>query len=213
MGTEIVIQVAFLLLTLGLFLSIYHLPNKFLTKLRSAHRTSAQSNRHFLQGAHLLSRARSTSNRTTSLSLAKEALAEADHALAIQPRDAAAHILRALSLDLLGHKSSALRSLDAALSTPAVKSLSEWDKGDALVKRAELHLAVNRRRRVDSAISDLVEATRLRRDSVKGWCLLGQCYEQKGMKDEAHDAFGEALKHVLSVNNCVRRLAATCCAN
>ncbi|GMH24665.1 hypothetical protein Nepgr_026508 [Nepenthes gracilis] len=195
MQTEIVIQVAFLLLTLGIFLSIYNLPKKALTKLRSSnHRAAAQSNRHFLRGAQLLSRARSTRNRPASLSLANDALAEADKALALQPRDPAAHILRGLAQDLLGHKSSALRSLDAALSPPSVKLLSVGEKSDALVKRAEIQMAVNRRRRIDSAVSDLVEAVALTRDNVKAFCLLGQCYEQKRMWAEAQKAYEEALK-------------------
>ncbi|GAB4848803.1 hypothetical protein Ancab_003597 [Ancistrocladus abbreviatus] len=194
MPTEILINVAFLILTLGIFLSIYNLPKKTLTNLRTNRRAATQSNRHFLNGAQLLSRARSTRNRSVSISLAKDAVAEADKALALQPRDPAAHILRGLALDQMGHKSSALRSLDTALSPPVVKSLSEREKGDALVKRAELQLAVNRRRRVESAVSDLLEAVELTRDNVKAFCLLGQCYEQKGTRDEACKAYKEALK-------------------
>lgn len=62
------------------------------------------------------------------------------------------------------------------------------------MKRAELQLAVNRRRRVDSALSDLVEAVALSKDNVKAFCLLGQCYEQKALKDEAVKAFQVALE-------------------
>ncbi|KAH7517688.1 hypothetical protein FEM48_Zijuj09G0091000 [Ziziphus jujuba var. spinosa] len=51
------------------------------------------------------------------------------------PKDPAPHILRALALDLIDRKNSALRSLDLALSFPCVKSLLEKKRGDALVKR------------------------------------------------------------------------------
>lgn len=191
---ETAIQLAFLALTLGIFLAIYNLPKKAFTKLRSSNRATVQSNRHFLIGAQLLSRARSTRHRSAAASLAKDAVAEADKALALQPKDPAAHILKALAQDLMGHRTSAIKSLDAALSPPAVKLLSDREKADALVKRAELQMAVNRRRRVDSAVSDLVEAVGLTRDNATAFCLLGQCYELKGMRDEALDAFERALQ-------------------
>lgn len=190
---ETTIQLAFLVLAIGIFLAIYNLPKKAFTKLRSSHRATSLSNRHFLAGAQLLSRARSTRHRSSAATLAKSAVDEADKALALHPRDPAAHILKALAQDLLGHRTAALRSLDAALSPPAVKLLSRTEKGDALVKRAEMQLAVNRRRRVESAVLDLVEAVDLTRDNAKGFCLLGQCYEHKGMRDEALKAFQDAL--------------------
>ncbi|CAO2830336.1 unnamed protein product [Amaranthus hypochondriacus] len=193
-SSDIVIQIAFLLFTFAIFLVIYNLPKTAFSKLRSNSRAASQSSRHFLNGAQLLSRARSTRNRSAAESLAKEAVAEADIAISLLPRDAAALILRALALELLGRRTSALRSLDSALTSPASKSLSGRERGDALVKRAELQLGVNRRRRVDSALSDLVEAVSLTRDNSKAFCLLGQCYEMKGMRNEACAAFDEALK-------------------
>lgn len=99
----------------------------------------------------------------------------------------------------MGRRAAAIRSLDFALSPPAAKSLSAAERADALVERAEVKMAVNMRRRVDSAMADLKEAMGLSRgvserssDSV-GMCLLGKCYEWKGMKGEAEDAFREAL--------------------
>ncbi|XP_042494243.1 stress-induced-phosphoprotein 1-like [Macadamia integrifolia] len=194
MVTDVLIQVLFVLVSLGMFLAMHNFPRQALAKLRLRNRGNVQAKRHFVQGAQLLTRARSARNKSTCVSLAKESVDEADKALLLDPKDAAAHILKALALDLQGHKSSALRSLDIALSPPAVKTLSDRERGDALFKRAELQFAVNRRRRVDSALSDLVEAVKLSPDNSKAFCLLGQCYEEKEMTEEAKKAYEEAIK-------------------
>ncbi|KAF8406100.1 hypothetical protein HHK36_008180 [Tetracentron sinense] len=194
MVSDVILQVGLLLLTLGMFFAMHNIPKQALSKLRIRSRANVQAKRHFVQGAQLLARARSAQKRTTSLSLAKDATNEADKALSLDPKEAAAHILKALALDLQGHKTSALKSLDTALSPPSVKSLSDSERGDALFKRAELQISVNRRRRVDSAVSDLVEAVKLSPSNSTAFCLLGQCYEQKQMKDEARKAYLEAKR-------------------
>ncbi|KAK4352304.1 hypothetical protein RND71_027822 [Anisodus tanguticus] len=90
-----------------------------------------QSKRHFVQGAQLLSQAKATTakDRLAATSLAKSAEAQADLAIALDPKD--------------GFKTSALDSIDVALSPLAVKSLSEQERADALFKRAELRLAAS----------------------------------------------------------------------
>lgn len=197
MGTDVMLQLAVLIFTLCVFYLLQHLPKQALSKLRSKARPNVQAHRHFISGAQLLARARSAqykNNKTAAFNLAKSAVTEADKALAVQPKDPAAHILKAMALEIMGHRGPALKSLDLALSPPIVKGLSEKDRGDALFKRAELQIAMNRRRRVDSAVSDLVEAVKLSCDNANAFYLLGHCYELKGLREEAEKAFVEALK-------------------
>lgn len=89
---------------------------------------------------------------------------------------------------------SALRSLDTALSPPLSKSLASKERGDALFKRAEIQLAVNKKRKVESAVADLVEAVKLNPENGNAFCLLGECYEKKHMKSEAKSAYESALR-------------------
>ncbi|ONK81013.1 uncharacterized protein A4U43_C01F24300 [Asparagus officinalis] len=73
--------------------------------------------------------------------------------------------------------------------------LGPKEKADALIKRAELSLGVGkRRRRVDQAIEDLTEAMKIGERSGKGLGLLGECYEWKGMIEEARRAYEEAIE-------------------
>ncbi|XP_010523303.1 PREDICTED: uncharacterized protein LOC104801678 [Tarenaya hassleriana] len=201
---QMMVQVAILLLTLAMFWAVTYLPKRTLANFRTKHRATVQTQRQLIQASRLLARARTTTNRSHSLSLAKSALAEADDAISLSPDDAAAHIVRALALDLLGHRTSALKSFDSALTYPRVKSLSDGERADALVKRAEMKLAVNRRRRIGSAIEDLEEAVKLA-DAAAGdggrgdntarmHCVLGECYEFMGLKEKAHWAYDKALK-------------------
>ncbi|XP_009612160.1 uncharacterized protein LOC107803954 [Nicotiana tabacum] len=196
MWRDLLLQAVLILATVFMFLFMYNIPQKFFSKLRLRNRADMQAKRHFVQGAQLLSQAKSSAakDRSAAASLAKSAEAEADLAIALDPRDAAAHILKALALDLQGFKTSALDSIDIALSPLAVKSLSEPEKADALFKRAELRLAVSRRGQVDSVIEDLTESVRLKGDNVKAFCLLGDCYEKKGLTEEAQEVYEKALK-------------------
>ncbi|CAF2062544.1 unnamed protein product [Brassica napus] len=50
--------------------------------------------RQLIQASHLLARARATTKKSQSQSLAKTALTEADDEIAISPDDAAGHIVR-----------------------------------------------------------------------------------------------------------------------
>nr|GMC54375.1 Tetratricopeptide-like helical [Ipomoea batatas] len=194
MWTDLLLQAALILLTLFMFLLMHNVPQKFFSKLRLRNRADIQAKRHFIQGAQLLAQAKAAKDRSTTTKLAKSAESEADTAIAMDPKDAAAHILKALALEVLGFKTSALDAIDAALSPAVAKSLSDPERADALFKRAELRLAASRRGRVDSAVEDLVESVRLKGDNAKAFCLLGDCYKRKGLKNEAQEAYEDALK-------------------
>ncbi|KAI4314428.1 hypothetical protein L6164_027338 [Bauhinia variegata] len=194
MAPEVVLQLAILTLTVAILYVVHHLRQRGgqnRSRVRTRNRDSLQSERHLVQGSRLLARARSNPDRAHS----KSALLEADEALSLTPRDPAAHILKAHALDLMGHHAAALKSMDSALSSPHVKSLSQRERQEALVKRAQLKLAVNKRRRVDSAVDDLVEAVSLcEGNDSEALCLLGQCYEWKGNKEKAEEAFKRAIE-------------------
>lgn len=196
MWRDLLLQAILILVTIFMFLFMYNVPQKYFSKLRLRNRADMQSKRHFVQGAQLLSQAKlaAAKDRSDATSLAKSAEAQADLAIALDPKDAAAHILKALALDLQGFKTSALDSIDVALSPLAVKSLSEPERADALFKRAQLRLAASQRGQVDSVIDDLTRSVRLKGDNVKAFCLLGECYEKKGLKEEAQKAYQEAQK-------------------
>ncbi|CAF1716903.1 uncharacterized protein BNAC09G07010D [Brassica napus] len=193
MATEPLIQGAIMLLAFAMFWALKYLSQQGLTKFRSKHRATLQTQRQLIQASRLLARARATTKKSQSQSLAKTALTEADDVIAISPDDAAGHIVRALALDLLGHHTAALKSFDTALTYPRLKSLSVGERADALVKRAEMKVAVNRRRRNDSAIEDLEEAVRLAAgtDTARIFRLLGECYEYKGLNEKAQWALSK----------------------
>jgi tetratricopeptide (TPR) repeat protein len=188
------LQAVIVLFTLALFYAINKYPRQLISKLRSKTRSKAQTHRHFVNAAQLLSRARSTKNRVKSHKLADDAVSEAEKLLAIDGGDAASHILKGLALDLMGRRSAAIECFDAALSAPAVRSLGKRERGDALFKRAEMVVAVKGGRRVESAVVDLVEAVRLVPENGKAFGLLGECYEIRGEKDAAKKAFVEAVR-------------------
>ncbi|OIV96606.1 hypothetical protein TanjilG_28463 [Lupinus angustifolius] len=164
---------------------------------------ATKAKRHFVKGAQLLSQARSSKNLTGSSSdsssgsdsgsfsgLVQEALEEADKSIALNPKDAAPYLLKSLALELQGFRTSALETIDMALSPLAVKSLEDEEKGDALLKRAELKNAL----KVDSVVEDLTQVVKLSPKNLKGWVLLGECYEGKKIEDEAIKAYKKALE-------------------
>ncbi|KAK7317681.1 hypothetical protein RJT34_02112 [Clitoria ternatea] len=182
MATEVILQLGILILALSMIFLMYNIRSQITqtsTRTRNKNHQS-QPNRHLALASRHLARARSATHRAQH---AKSALVETDWALSISPKDPEAQLLRAQALHLMGHRAAALKSFHVALSSRAAKSLSAADRADALVKMAELKVAVNRRRRVDSAIEDLVEALELSGEegnNSEALCLLGKCYDGKG---------------------------------
>ncbi|WVY91602.1 hypothetical protein V8G54_037116 [Vigna mungo] len=187
---DTVLQLGMLLLVFLFYLFMHNVPKKLWSDLRLRNRADIQAKRHFVQGAQLLARARSSKSKA----LAKEAQAQAQRAIALDPRDAAPHLLKALALDFLGLRSAALDSLDDALSPLAATSLSPSERADALLKRAELRLASTQRARVDSALADLSESVKLNPNSAKAFFALGDCLERKKMNEDAVKAYEQALE-------------------
>ncbi|TKY74428.1 anaphase-promoting complex subunit 7 [Spatholobus suberectus] len=191
---DIALQVVLILLAILAFLATHGVPQRLFAKLlhRPPNPRAVQAKRHFVTGAQLLAEARRSPSN--SASLAKQALAEAESAIALDPKDAASHLLKSMALDLQGFRGNALEALDAALSPLAAGSLADDERGDALLKRAELKIKTSERRRVDSVLADLTESVKLSPRNAKAWRMLGECYEGNKMGEEAKKAYKEALE-------------------
>eukprot|EP00249_Psilotum_nudum_P014245 c24738_g1_i1 orf=536-1168(+) len=187
-------QVVIFILGLALFWAVQSLAKVMVGPSRSRGRAKAQAQRHFVKGAQVLARSRSAGSAALGRSLAREASEEADKAIALDPRDAASHVLKALALEQQGHLSAALRSMHTALSPPALRTLSQSEKADAYMKRAGLLMASSKgKRAVDSAIEDLNKSLELSSSNAKVHCLLGMCLEKKHMYAEALKSYQDAF--------------------
>ncbi|KAD6796307.1 hypothetical protein E3N88_07203 [Mikania micrantha] len=168
-------------------------PQNLFTKFRYKNLPIYDAKHHFIIGAQLLAKSRSTKDHNLRVKLAKSAAEEADKSISLDPNDATTHMLKALALDAQGFSTSALEALDVALSPLTAKSLSDAERGEALFKRAEIKKG-SQKGRVDSVFEDLVESVKLYGDNAMAFRLLGECYEMKGMRDEAVEAYEQAIR-------------------
>ena len=212
MVIDLVMQAGLILVTIFMFLWMQKIPQNLFTKFRYRNRSSYAAKRHFIIGAQLLAKSRSTKDRPSAIKLARSAAEEADKSISLDPKDAASHILKALALDVQGFSTSALEALDVALSPLTSKSLSGGERGDALFKRAEIKIKSSKRGLVDSAVDDLVESVKLKGDNATAFRLLGECYEKKELKEEAVDAYAGALRadpNCTAARDAMNRLSTT----
>lgn len=194
MWWDISLQALIFLVSILMYLWSNNIPQKLFTQYHSyRNRHKHQARRHFVLAADHLAKGKFSS-----------AVSEADAAVLLDPTDAANHILKALALELQGFKTSALDSLNVALSPLAAASLEKEEKADAMAKRAGLRIEVSRLARVDSdgvdeevwrlAERELREAVALRAESGRAWCMLAECCEELGKREEAIKAFQEAVR-------------------
>jgi hypothetical protein len=134
---EILVTLAMVVLGLGLVWAVKMLGNTVVGRMRARGASRSQARRHFVKAAQLLAKSRSPGNAgAVGRKIAREAVAEADAAILLDPKDAALHIVKSLALQQLGRPAAALRSLSTALTKPASRSLSPSEKAEALAKRA-----------------------------------------------------------------------------
>ena len=88
----------------------------------------------FVLGARSLAKARVAKTHSTKISLAKQVVTEAEKAIELDLKDAAAHILKGLAFNLQEFKTSALDSLVAILSPLCTKLLIGKNRGDEFFK-------------------------------------------------------------------------------
>ncbi|KAH9567160.1 hypothetical protein CY35_03G016200 [Sphagnum magellanicum] len=192
---EILVTLAMVVLGLGLLWTVKMLGSTVAGRMRARGASRSQARRHFVKAAQLLAKSRSPGNAgAVGRKIAREAVAEADAAILLDPKDAAMHIVKSLSLQQLGRPAAAVRSLSTALTKPASRSLSPSEKAEALAKRASLFLEQDKGRRgLDLAIADLEESLSLKADNVDVQCMLASCYEKSGQKEKAVAAYQKSL--------------------
>lgn len=78
-----------------------------------------------------------------------------------------------------------LKSPDLAFNPPLVKSLGGKELGELSVRRAELELSFNRRRRFDSTTEAILLSCGGRHCTATAFCLLSRCNELLGFSEES----------------------------
>jgi tetratricopeptide (TPR) repeat protein len=189
------VTLVMVVLGLGLLWAVKMLGSTVAGRTRARGASRSQARRHFVNAAQLLAKSRSPGNAgAVGRKIAREAVAEADAAILLDPKDAALYIVKSLALQQLGRPAAALRSLTTALTKPASSSLSPSERAEALAKRASLFLEQGKGRRgLDLAIADLEESLSLKADNVDVQCMLASCYEKNGQKVKAVAAYQNSL--------------------
>ena len=165
-------------------------------RLSGPSKKKTDARRHYAKGVQLLARASSSSSAAAAAearSLAKDAAAEADAAIALDPCNAAPfYILKALALEQQGLVQGAIRSLDAAINSPETStSLSLPEMADALAKRGSLLLLT--RKNMNAAITDLCQSLEIVPDNPEVLCTLARCYEKSKRFVDAEKTYQQAF--------------------
>lgn len=167
---------------------------KFLGPPRDPTKRKALARQHFTRAAQLLEKSHSSKGTPETLSLAKDANTEIDKAIMLELKDASFYVLKSFALEQQGLLSTAIESLNIALSDDMENALLPSEMCDALLRRASLLLSSSKgRRNVDAAICDLQKCLQMTTDNPKVLCKLGLCYERNKSFAEAERLYERVL--------------------
>ncbi|MFS7932224.1 hypothetical protein Hanom_Chr04g00365361 [Helianthus anomalus] len=99
--SDLAMQAAFILIKILMYMWMQKIPQNLLTEFRYRNRSSYDAKRHFITGAQLLAKSRSTKDHASCVRLAKSAADVADKSISLDPNDGASHILKAPTEDAI----------------------------------------------------------------------------------------------------------------